>query len=49
MVGLPLAEPKQVDVNMEADFLGFSHNYKPGALQTGEVTFTPTNWSVGQG
>ena len=40
MVGLPLAEPKQVDFNMEADFLGFSHTIE-GALQTGEVTFTP--------
>ena len=36
MVGLPLAEPKQVNLNMEADFLGFSHN-----METGEITFTP--------
>ena len=40
LVGLPLAEPKQVDPNMEADFLGLSHNIA-GALQTGEVIFTP--------
>ena len=40
MAGLPLAEPKQVDLNMEVDFLGLSHNMED-ALQTGEVTFTP--------
>ena len=40
MVGLPLAQPKQVNLNMEADFLGLNHNME-GALQTGEITFTP--------
>ena len=40
MLGLPLAGPKQVNLNMEADFLGLSHDME-GALQTGEVTFTP--------
>jgi hypothetical protein len=40
MAGLPLAEPKQVDFNMRADFLGLTHDMED-ALQTGQVNFQP--------
>ena len=40
IVGLPLAEPKQVDLNPAADFLGLTHDVT-NALQTGQVVFTP--------
>ena len=40
IVGLPLAEPKQVDLNSAADFLGLTHDVTE-ALQTGQVVFTP--------
>ena len=35
-----MAEPKQADFNMEAEFFCLSHDIE-GALQTGKVTFTP--------
>ena len=40
MVGLPLAEKKQVSLNQTADFLGLTHEVV-GAAQSGEMTFTP--------
>ena len=40
MVGLPLAEPKQGNLNMEADFLGLNRGME-GALRTDGITFTP--------
>ena len=40
IVGLPLAEPKQVDLNTAADFLGLTHDVT-SSLQTGQVIFTP--------
>ena len=40
MAGLPLAKPKQVDLNMQADFLGLTHDIED-ALQTGQVNFQP--------
>ena len=40
IVGLPLAESKQVDLNGTADFLGMIREVAD-ALQTGHVLFTP--------
>ena len=40
IVGLLLAEPKQVDLNSAADFLGLTHDVTK-ALQTGKIVFTP--------
>ena len=40
MAGLPLTKPKQVDLNMRADFLGPTHDMED-ALQTGQVNFQP--------
>ena len=40
IVGLPLAESKQVDLNGTADFLGMIHEVAD-ALQNGHVLFTP--------
>ena len=40
MAGLPLAEPKQVDLNMQSDFLGLTHDMED-SLRTGEVNFQP--------
>ena len=39
-MGLPLAEPKQVDLNGTADFLGLTHDVT-SSLQTRPVLFTP--------
>ena len=39
IVGLPLAEAKQVDLNPAADFLWLTHDVT-GSLQTGQVVFT---------
>ena len=40
LVGLPLAEPKQVDLNGSADFLGLTHNVA-ACLESREILFTP--------
>ena len=40
IVGLPLAEPKQVDLNGTADFLGLMHDVT-GSLQTGKISLPP--------
>ena len=40
IVGLPLAEPKQVDLNPAADFFGLTHDVT-GSSQTGQVVFIP--------